>query len=460
MKDEISKFEYTRQHSLFLPLNDKGQPYSIEALYPEQQKFLYVVLEKIREWMTCEDLSVFVPGRYTVQGQGGTGKSVLNNTLVSVLRSLFEYNNVACPGGPTGGSAFNILGETLHRLSGQGITGEYQPFTLSEAKKQALQAKFKHLLCLIIDERSLLTSKLLGSTAQIISETIFDGCNIDEILGGLPVIILTGDDYQLPGMSEGAFQVLTNTGGSKMTMKGRQLLRDCSKNVFKLKINRRVSDVRQDDKDMLQRIRLGVGITDADVSKLQSLHLDNIRDVHGPDVVKRIEKDALYLFWTNEKRIKLNLSRLIEVNSSDNPTAIIKPVGTGSKFGKSIQRHFKTNTPSAAMLCKGAKVCIQGCNFNPIWGLHNRACGTVQEIVFAPGKNPNKGDQPKYVVVHFPQYKGPAWDIDRPKVKHNLVYLINYSVHLTEPSNVLGCTYSTDNRTVLIQMLPTHLPTP
>jgi hypothetical protein len=35
--------------------------------------------------------------------------------------------------------------------------------------------RFRHLLCLIIDERSLLTSKLLGTTAQIISETIYDG---------------------------------------------------------------------------------------------------------------------------------------------------------------------------------------------------------------------------------------------------------------------------------------------
>lgn len=422
MKDEISKFELSRQESLFLPLNDKGQPYSLEALYPEQQKFLYVVIEKIREWMTLKDLSKFIPGRYTVLGPAGTGKSVLNNTIVSVLRSLFEYNNVICPAGPTGSSAFNILGETLHRLTGQGIVGEYQPFTLSEAKKQVLRAKFKHLLCLIIDERSLLTSKVLGSTAQIISETIFDACNIDDLLGGLPVIILTGDDYQLPGMSEGSFQVLTNTGGSKMTMKGRQLLRDCSKNVIQLKIIRRVSDVRQDEKDMLQRVRLGVDITDADVEKLQSLHLDNILDVHGPDVVKEIEKDAVYLFWTNEKRIKLNLSSLIQMNSSDNPTAIIKSIGTGVKFGKSIQRHFQTNTPASSMICKGAKVCIQGCNLFPLWGLYNGACGTVQEIIFEQGKNPNKGDQPKFVVVNFPQYTGPAWDIDRPKVTYCMAY--------------------------------------
>ena len=368
--------------------------------------------------MTIEDLSKFVPGRYTVLGPAGTGKSVLNNTIVAVLRCLFGYNNVVCPAGPTGASAFNVLGETLHRLTGQGIVGEYQPFTLSEAKKQVVRARFKHLLCLIIDERSLLTSKLLGSTAQIISETIFDACNIDDILGGLPVIILTGDDYQLPGMSEGGFQVLTNTGGSKMTMKGRQLMFDCSKNVIQLKTIRRVSDTRQDEKDMLQRVRLGVDVTDADVNKLQSLHLDVISDVHGPDVVKQIEKDAVHLFWTNEKRIKLNLTRLVEMNSPDNPTAIIKSVGTGTKFGKSIQRHFHSNTPSASMICVGAIVCLQGYNIYPLWGLHNGACGTVQEIIFEEGKNPNRGDQPKYVVVNFPQYRGPAWDIDRPKVNH------------------------------------------
>ena len=53
------------------------------------------------------------------------------------------------------------------------------------------------------------------------------------------------------------------------------------------------------------------------------------------------------------------------------------------------------------LLCINAKVAIKGYNFYPKWGLHNGAMGTVKEIVFREGKNPNNGDLPEYVVVQF-----------------------------------------------------------
>lgn len=348
-------------------------------------------------------------------------------TLLAILRQLFYRNNVALTAGFTGASAFNILGETLHHLTGQGISGDYKPCSLSASKKQRLAEKFQHLLCLIIDERSLLSSKLLGTTAQIIKETIFSGCNSNEMLGGLPVLILAGDDYQLPGIAEGAFNVLKKVGGpSKMTNKGREVFKECAKNVFELKTIRRVQDKKSADKELINRVRLGTDVTDDDVKKLQSLHLENIRKEHGDEVVKEIEDQAIYLFWTNAKRIRHNLEKLVQMNSDDNPTAVIKPIGKGIKYSKSIRSHFTSDIPTASLLCVKAKVCIKGCNFSPMLGLHNGACGTVREIVFGKGKNPNNGDHPLYVVVHFPQYKGPVWDIDHPKVTRSFFFAFTF----------------------------------
>ena len=68
------------------------------------------------------------------------------------------------------------------------------------------------------------------------------------------------------------------------------------------------------------------------------------------------------------------------------------------------------------MMCVGSKVALDSKNFWPQWGLHNGTCGTVEEIVFAEGKNPNFGDLPDYVVVNLPQYVGPLWDKESPKV--------------------------------------------
>jgi hypothetical protein len=267
-------------------------------------------------------------------------------------------------------------------------------------------------------------------------------------------LILAGDDYQLPGMLEGAFQASTKQGGTKMTQKGRTVFLRCAENVLELQTIRRVGDSQQSDKDMIERIRLGVGVLDQDVKRLQSLHLNEFGRRHGEEAVKEIEKKAVYIFWTNEKRVQRNLAQLLELSTDENPVAIIKPKGQGSKYGKSINAHFGTDTPSASLLCIGAKVCLQGPNLYPLWGLHNGACGTVQEIVFEAGQNPNNGDHPKYVVVNFPQYIGPPWDIDKPKVSH-LVTCVCLTLPLISSLSITGHSNPDCPCILLLQMLST-----
>jgi PIF1-like helicase len=457
----ISKLDSNCSTMLCIPTAGNGDLYSIEMLTQEQQQFVFVICDKLYEWLHCDNLQQFQPGRYTLVGPAGSGKSVVINTITTIFRLMFDYNNVIAGAGFTGNAAFNILGETLHRLFKLGICGEYKPFSLSAQQKAQLCHRFKHFLCLIIDERSLLSSKLLGTSAQVLSETIFDGCNIEDLLGGLPILILAGDDYQLPGMHEGAFEVLRNLrGASKMTCKGRQVFKECAQNVFHLRTVLRVQDDRLHDKELMQRVRLGTGITDADFEKIQSLHLSNIRENHGDEIVNRIEEDAVYVFWTNEKRVRHNFHRLSLMSSAHNPTAIIKPTGCNAKTGKSIASHFDSSI-TASLVCVGAKVCIQGKNFLPQWGLFNGVCGTVQEIVFAEGDNPNHGKHPKYVVVTFPQYVGPTWDLDNPKVTKtrlypfsNISYLILSSVHHA------GCSNAHDSNKMQERVLHQNFPSP
>jgi predicted GTPase len=47
----------------------------------------------------------------TIMGAAGTGKSVLINTLVTVLRVMFDDNDVVHVAAPTGTAAFNVGGE-------------------------------------------------------------------------------------------------------------------------------------------------------------------------------------------------------------------------------------------------------------------------------------------------------------------------------------------------------------
>ena len=169
------------------------------------------------------------------------------------------------------------------------------------------------------------------------------------------------------------------------------------------------------NRQLLDRLRVGEEILDADVDKLMSLRLDNIESKHGKAYVDDIKSKAMYLYYGNEKRQQHNLRALIQQSSPENPVAIVRSRSAGT-VGKGVKAHFDSDLPSASLLCVGAKVAISNRNFCPEWGLYNGACGIVKEIIFDKGGNPNLGSLPLYVVVDFPLYHGPPWDIDNPTV--------------------------------------------
>ncbi len=417
-KIEESKAAITRQPHI--PLKDDGSNFEIIDLYTDQQYIAFKILSKIEEWLTCDDFSTFEPLRCVINGQGGTGKSVLLNTLVSTIRQCLGENNVVLVAAPTGTAAYNVNGTTLHNMIGQGtLDGEYASFSLSHRRKRELIERFKDLLILIIDERSLLSSRLLGTVEQILSETVFEGCGSRNFTwGGIPVIILSGDDYQLGGFGEGAHDALPGAAKfshNKNVMRGRELFVECATTVFKLPKIRRVDDSRQNDIDLLDRLRIGENVIDDDVNRIQNLHLDVIERKHGKKVVEVIKSTAIHLFFTNAKRIQHNLVELGNTNGPSNPTATIKPHCQSTTRNKAVQGHFTNKTPKTSLLCVGCKTSIKGRNFYPLWGLHNGACGTVKEIVFSEGKSPNNNDLPNYVVADFPLYRGPVWDKNNPK---------------------------------------------
>ena len=419
LQTKVSEFEENQDKSLILPKKHDGSNFEIVDLYDDQQYLQLVVLEKLHEFMNCEDLSKFTPLRLTLVGAGGTGKSVLLLTIRSCIRRMFNSNKVCKTAAPTGVAAFNAGGETLQHMTCRGIESNYEPGSMKTEQRKKLLARFETLLCLIIDERSMMSSSLLGCTAQIVSETIFEGTMADvlDLWGALPILIIAGDDYQLASMYQGAIQCLTRIDGNKMTEKGRQCFRECARTVFELLQSRRLADDNTDDREILSALRIGERIAEEQVDKLLSLHLDSIKNVHGADVVTEIEDKSIYLFWTNEKRIQHNIDHLVKMNGPENPTCIIKPKSVGmNKHGKAVNGHFQGDYPGFCLICDGCKVAVQGCNFNPIWGLHNGACGIVRERVFSKGTNPNDNGFPLHIVVEFPLYIGPAWDQDNPKV--------------------------------------------
>ena len=287
---------------LTLPLkintNGTSSEYTVEDLYDDQKQVVAVVLDKILEWTTCTDLKNFKPLRLTINGPGGTGKTVVMNTIVTLLRKMFNNNDVIKVCAPTGTAAFNAGGETVHHLmeNRAGIF-EYDAFSMDQSKKNKLTAKLKDLICLIIDERSLLDAAITGVTEQMMSETLFNGSLSHHDWGHIPVLIFVGDDYQLPSITTGAFDCFEKKGGNKTVTNGRQQLQKAAEVVMSLTASKRINDKQKMDKEIIRKTRTAEELEDSEINKLLNLHLTNIQAKHGPTVVNDIKKKQ-YIFST------------------------------------------------------------------------------------------------------------------------------------------------------------------
>jgi hypothetical protein len=117
-------------------------------------------------------------------GCGGTGKSYIINSILTIIRNMTRSNGTLLIGAPSGTAAFNVQGSTLHHLLGIGVARPEDNITQKVHKK--LQRQLKNVLCLIIDERSMLSSKVLGA-AERTFKTQFTAAEI---------VRKSGEEYQ------------------------------------------------------------------------------------------------------------------------------------------------------------------------------------------------------------------------------------------------------------------------
>ena len=82
------------------------------------------------------------------------GKSVLINTLASVIRRFTNAQDSVIVTAPTGTAAFNVNGETLHSVTGQGINkNDFEVDCLSQTKREHLLKRFKSCLLFVVDKK-------------------------------------------------------------------------------------------------------------------------------------------------------------------------------------------------------------------------------------------------------------------------------------------------------------------
>jgi hypothetical protein len=158
---------------------------------------------------------------------------------------------------------------------------------------------------------------------------VYNGQNSQEIWGGIPAIILFGDDYQLwPVIEEGAIQ-----GYSKITSKNpitptnkqtaAQLLcqwgtylftKIMTKSVFFLNKNYRVKS--EEFRDLLARLQVGESTAD-DAKRIIDLHLSYYKG--DSSFMKDLKHDpkTIWLYAKNEDKDKTNVDMLIQTSKTN-----------------------------------------------------------------------------------------------------------------------------------------------
>ncbi len=198
-----------------------GSEYSLKYLSKQQPAVVLASIDTIVTFLN--DNTEYKPLQATVMGCGGTGKSFIINTIISIVKNMTQLNDSIIVGAPTGAATFDVQGSTLHCLLEINV-GQPEDI-LSKTTKENIKSRLTNFLCLMIDKQSMPSSKILAVAERNVRECAFKAQNSKEIWGGVPLVLLFRDDYQLfPVIHEGAIQVylrmnnkLSQTPTTRMT---------------------------------------------------------------------------------------------------------------------------------------------------------------------------------------------------------------------------------------------------
>lgn len=443
LRDKKSSTQTGENEPLSIPKKSTGESYSIDSLSDEQLVIVLATIDSVVKFLTND--SNYKPLRATIIGMGGCGKSLVINTIIGIIREMTKTNKSVLVAAPSGNAAWNVKGCTLHSLLGINVKCPWR--SLDDDRKEALGQKLKELLVLMVDERSMLNSHVTFGAEEHARECAFNGHNRRERWGGIPVVLLFGDDYQLPpvdkkGAIHGYSKFNRQNRPSTMTYssknaqiceyEGWHILGEMmTDNVFKLTKNFRTKD--EEDSQLMSRMREG-NQTYEDAERLWNLHLTN----YSASFRAELEDDpkTLFAFAKREPMRNKNTELLVQTHKRNKvPVARLKcHYESNKKNGNTTiyNSHFKSMKIQHQLdVCVGAKVCLETANIDPIAGLFVGAIGTVVDIVYDKSVGPNgdlKEHLPKFIVVDFPSFKPSegfdVWDKNNPTVSVAIISIV------------------------------------
>ena len=256
--------------------------------------------------------TLYHPLRLVVSGTAGTGKSFVIKCLQRLVQQVFKKNDAVQVITPTGNTAYLVQGNTAHSFLGIPTGGRScNELTVpSGPVLEKIQKKCENLKVLVGDERSMFGRTTLGWMEQHARYAVNRGANGDKLWGGIPVVVLMGDDVQLPPVCD--TPVYIQHSRSAPSNHGRLVWTTFDSAVELTEIVRQAESERQ-LREVLMSLRTYT-TTPEQISWLQEFQWHNLRVSHGPDLLARMDEQGLYVFPTHRLEWERNKAKILECN--------------------------------------------------------------------------------------------------------------------------------------------------
>ena len=357
------------------------------------------------------------PLRLLVQGTAGTGKTYVIKAISFIARRLRQRNNAVLNLAPTGTASLLLPGgRTVHSTTpplSKSKTNDLKSAQMSDypLKQKALKklretigykGKELELTVLNMDERSMFSKRLLGWTSERFSQVTN---NYDHTFGAIPIVNYFGDLGQLGPVKKLDLHIRPAKNAAPDELAGFTVYRNFH-DVILLHQTMRQKESEKMFLERLLRIRGGT-ITQQDWLAINDRYEKELPKLEKVNYEKAETTITLHETWREVN--KENRENLAKLNA---PVAIIPSTGRGYHHKKG-DKQVGQIAPKA-MIAVNSKVILTKNQkaFTP-YGLHNGAVGIVKAILYKKGASPP--EFPEAVIVYFPKYTGPPWDINNPK---------------------------------------------
>jgi hypothetical protein len=178
---------------------------------------------------------------------------------------------------------------------------------MSDMTRQSLLEKLQKTMVRLLDERSMISQQLLGTLEGNVWNTAHEVSNVNQGWGGIPVVVIFGDDCQLPSVAcNGATAVIISQVGEYKSLsknkknEGMMQFLSLSESIIELdEVVCRATDQNY-YKSMLGRLRFG-WTKSSGRERLKTLALDE--DNYSRMEIEDLTSGALHLFAKHANRL-------------------------------------------------------------------------------------------------------------------------------------------------------------